>query len=75
MFNSIAKKLIKSRMIGVPEEEQEKFFTLVEKNPGLFQNIIEEIKTEINNGKDQAQAVFDVINKHKEDLKTLESSK
>ena len=41
--NFLMKQMLKRQMKGVPEEEQEKIFSMIEKNPEFFTQIAEEI--------------------------------
>ncbi len=65
----LLKKLLKSKMKGVPEAEQEKMITLIEKNPELFQKIGVEVQAKIKEGKDQTTASMEVMQKYQNELK------
>jgi hypothetical protein len=72
MFNNFfAKKLLKSQMKNVPDEQIDMVMGIVEKNPELFQKIAAEIKTEMANGKDQMTASMEVMKKYEKELKEL----
>lgn len=58
-------------MKGVPQEEQDKLFTMIEKNPELFQKIALEVQEEMKKGKDQMAATMEIAKKYEADLKGL----
>ena len=65
------KKMLASKMKGVPQEEQDKIFAMIEKNPDLFQNIAMEVQMLTKNGMDQMTAAQKVLEKYKTDLSGL----
>lgn len=65
------KKMLASQMKGVPQAEQEKIFTMIEKNPDLFQKIGSEVQEEMKKGKDQMAATMEVVKRYESDLKKL----
>lgn len=65
------KKMLASKMKGVPQEEQDKLFNMIEKNPELFQKIALEVQEEIKKGKDQMAATMEIAKKYEADLKGL----
>lgn len=69
--NFLMKKMLASKMKGVPQEEQDKLFTMIEKNPELFQKIALEVQEEIKKGKDQMAATMEIAKKYEADLKSL----
>jgi BMFP domain-containing protein YqiC len=69
--NFLLKKLLASKMQGVPQAEQDKIFGMMEKNPDLFQKIAEDVQSEMKNGKDQMAATMDVVKKYEAELKGL----
>lgn len=58
-------------MKGVPEEEQEKIFAMIEKNPDFFQNIATEIQEKMKNGKSQQEASMEVMMANQEKMREL----
>lgn len=58
-------------MKGVPQEEQDKLFTMIEKNPELFQKIALEVQEEMKKGKDQMAATMEIAKKYEANLKGL----
>ncbi len=67
----LMKKMLASQMKGVPQAEQEKIFTMIEKNPDLFQKIGSEVQEEMKKGKDQMAATMEVVKRYESDLKKL----
>lgn len=69
--NFLMKKMMKSQMKGVPEDQQDKILAMVEKNPELFQKIALEVQQEMKNGKDQMTASIHVMQKYQDELKGI----
>ena len=67
----LLKKMLKSKLQGVPEEEQDKLLSAIEKNPQLFQSIAVEVQQKIKEGKDQMTATMEVMQAHQDELKDL----
>jgi len=72
--NFFMKQLLKSKMKDVPLAEQEKVFAILEKNPDFFQKIAEEVHGQVKSGKDQTNAVMEVVSKHKDELQKIFNS-
>lgn len=59
-------------MKGVPQADQDKVFSMLEKNPELFQKIGMEVQDEMKRtGSDQMTATMKVVKKYEADLKGL----
>lgn len=69
--NFLMKKMLKSQMKGIPESEQDKMISMIEKNPELFQKIAEETQVLMKTGKDQMTAAMEVMKKYETDLKKI----
>ena len=67
----LMKKMLASKMKGVPQEEQDKIFNMIEKNPDLFQKMGLEIQEEMKKGKDQMTASMEVAKKYESELKNI----
>jgi len=65
------KKMLKSQMKGVPEEQQNMIMDAFEKNPDLFKKIAKEIQEKTKAGKDQQLASMEVMMKYKSELQGL----
>ena len=58
-------------MKGVPESEQERIFSILEKNPEFFQKIAVEVQEKTKSGKPQQEAVMEVLGKYQDELKKI----
>ena len=67
----ITKQLVKKQLKGVPEDQQKKIMTLIEKDPEFFKVIGEKIQEEIKKGKGQMEATMIVMKEHREKLAKL----
>jgi len=67
----LMKKMMKSQLRDVPEDQQEKILQAIEQNPELFQNIGLEVQAKMKEGKDQMSATMEVIHKHQEELRKI----
>ncbi len=65
------RKMLASKMKGVPQAEQDKIFTMLEKNPEFFQKIGLEIQEEMKRGVDQMTATQNIVKKYQTELKSL----
>jgi hypothetical protein len=64
----LMKKMLKSKMQGIPEDQQEKLFGAIEKNPELFQKIATEVQEKMKGGMDQMAASMQVMQKYQKEL-------
>lgn len=69
--NFLVKQMLKRQMKGVPPEEQEKIFTMIEKNPDFFMKIAEETQEKVKGGMSQQDAMMMVMKNHQEELKAV----
>ncbi len=67
----LLKKMLKSQLKGVPEDQQEKIIQAVEKNPKLFSDIAAEVQEKIKGGMDQQSATMQVMMSHRAELQEL----
>lgn len=65
----LMKKMLKSQLKGVPEDQQDKLLGMIEKNPNLFMNIAKEVQAKMKEGKDQMAATMEVMQKYQSELK------
>ncbi|MFA5792159.1 MAG: hypothetical protein WC884_03960 [Candidatus Paceibacterota bacterium] len=71
-FKSLAiKQMVKSQMKGVPEEQQEKIISAIEKNPKFFEDMAAKIQQKQKEGKDQMSAAMDVMRENQDELRKL----
>lgn len=64
----LLKKMVKSQLKGIPEDQQDKIISAVEKNPKLFSDIAAEVKAKIDGGQDQQAATMAVMMKYQKEL-------
>lgn len=69
--NFLMRKMLKSKLKDVPEAEQEKMLSMIEKNPDFFKKIATEIQEKVRQGKDQMGATMEVMQKYQDDLKKI----
>jgi len=71
MFNFVMKKLLASKMKNVPQDQQDKIFALLEKDPQLFQTIAAKAQEKMKQGMSQMDAVMAVAREHEAELKDV----
>ena len=69
--NFLMKKMLKSQLKDVPQDQQDKLIGMIEKNPQLFQQIAVEAQAKMKEGKDQMTAMMEVMQNHQEELKKI----
>ncbi|MDB5266369.1 MAG: hypothetical protein JWN89_184 [Parcubacteria group bacterium] len=69
--NFMLKQMLKSKMKGVPEAEQERVLALVEKNPDFFKKIGEEVEKRKKSGQNEMEATMQVMREHQSELQKL----
>ncbi|MES2214084.1 MAG: hypothetical protein V4465_01690 [Patescibacteria group bacterium] len=69
--NFMLKQMLKSKMKGVPESEQERILALVEKNPDFFKKIGEEVEKRKKSGQSDLEATMAVMREHQSELQKL----
>ena len=65
------KQMLKSKMKGLPEAEQERMFGMIEKNPDFFKKIGEEVQAKMKGGKTEMEATMEVMRKHQSEFQNL----
>jgi len=65
------KKLIQSKLKGIPEDQQEQIIALVMENPELFEKIGKEIQQKTKEGKSETVAAMEVMRKYQSDIQKL----
>ncbi len=76
MFKELLmKKLLQSKLKGMPKEEQDKIIAIVTKNPELFQEIAMKIKAKTDSGADQMMATMTVMKEYKDQVQKLMQDK
>ena len=69
--NFMLKQMLKSKMKGVPEAQQEKIFSALEKNPEFFEQIAKEIEQGKKTGKSEMTSAMEVMRKHQAEFQKL----
>jgi hypothetical protein len=69
--NILMKQMIKSQMKGVPQEQQDKIISAIEKNPNFFEDIAKKIQQKMKEGKDQTSASMEVMRENQDELRKL----
>ena len=69
--NFMLKQMLKSKMKGVPEAQQEKIFSALEKNPEFFEKIAKEIEQGKKTGKSEMTSAMEVMRKHQAEFQKL----
>ncbi len=69
--NFMLKQMLKSKMKGVPPQEQERILGMVEKNPDFFKMIGEEVEKRKKSGQSELEATMEVMRLHQADFQKL----
>lgn len=69
--NFMLKQMLKTKMKGVPQAEQERIIGMVEKNPDFFKMIGEEIEKKKKSGKTEMEATMQVMREHQAEFQNL----
>ena len=69
--NIMMKQMLKSQMKGLPEDQQEKIISAIEKNPEFFNNIAKKIEQKMKEGKDKMSASMEVMRENQNELRKL----
>lgn len=69
--NFLVRQMLKQQLKGVPEDQQEAIFNLIEQNPDFFAEMGKEVQERVQGGMSQIDAVASVIKKHEEKLKKI----
>lgn len=63
--------MMKSQMKGIPQEQQDKIISAIEKNPHFFEDIAKKIQQKMNEGKDQTSAAMEVMRENQDELRKM----
>ena len=69
--NFLMKTMLKRQMKGVPQEQQDQIFTMIEKNPDFFMKIAQEAQEKIKGGMPQQDAMMAVMKAHEQELREV----
>ena len=70
-MNFIMKKMMKSQLKGLPQQQQDMIIAAIETNPDFFTKIAKEIKAKTKAGVDQQTASMQVMLAHKNELQKI----
>lgn len=73
--NFILKKVIQSKLKGLPQEQQDMILTVVTENPDLFKKIGEEVRAKTKGGMNEQMAMMQVMREHQGELQKILSAK
>ena len=69
--NFFLKQMLKSKMKGVPEAQQQQILAMVDKNPDFFKKIGEEVEKRKKSGKTEMEATMQVMREHQSEFQKL----
>ncbi len=69
--NFILKHMLKSKMKGMPEAQQNMMLEMVEKHPDFFKKIGDEVKAKKKSGQDEMSATMEVMRRHQHEFQQL----
>ena len=69
--NFLLKTMLKKQLKNVPQDQQDKIFAMIEKNPDFFMKIAQEAQEKIKGGMAQQDAMMAVMQTHQEELKAV----
>lgn len=65
------RQMLKQKMKGVPEAQQQMMMELVEKNPEFFKMIGDEVERRKKSGQDELSATMQVMREHQAEFQRL----
>jgi DNA-directed RNA polymerase subunit F len=69
--NFFIKKMLESQLKNVSKEQQEKIMKAISDNPEFFTKLAEDVKKEMDSGKNQMAAIMSVLPKYQDELKRI----
>src|SRR5687768_17549609 len=73
--NFLLKKLVQSKLKGLPQDQQDMIMTVVTENPDLFKRIADEVKAKTKNDMNEQMAMMAVMREHQGELQQILTSK
>ncbi len=71
MKDFFVKKLIQSKLKGVPQEQQDQIIAMVTENPELFEKIGKEIQQKTKEGKSEMASAMEVMRKYQGEIQKV----
>ncbi len=65
------KQMLKSKMKGIPEAQQQMMMELLEKNPEFFKKIGDEVEKRKKSGQDEMAATMQVMREHQSEFQKI----
>jgi 2-oxo-4-hydroxy-4-carboxy--5-ureidoimidazoline (OHCU) decarboxylase len=65
------KRMLKSKMKGVPEAQQKQILAMVERHPDFFKKIGEEVEKRKKSGQNETVATMQVMREHQSEFQKL----
>ena len=69
--NFMLKQMLKSKLKGMPENQQKMIMEMVEKNPDFFKKIGNEVQAKVKQGKSEMEATMEVMRLHQAEFQRL----
>ncbi len=69
--NFLVKKLLDAKLKNIPQSEREKVQKALEEHPEIFERILKDIEQQMKSGKNQFDAVQDVLRKNQTELQNI----
>ncbi len=63
--------MLESQLKNVPAEQKEKIMKAISENPEFFTKLAEDVKKEMDSGKDQMAAVMAVLPRYQDELRKM----
>jgi len=63
--------MLESQLKNVPQEQKEKIMKAISENPEFFAKLAEDVKKEMDSGKNQMAAVMAVLPKYQDELRKM----
>jgi len=67
----LLKQLLKSKLKDIPEADQQKILSVIEKNPDFFMTIAKKVEEKTKLGMDQMSAIQSVMEENESELKKI----
>ncbi len=69
--NILMKQMLKSQMKNLPQDQQDKILSAIEKDPEFFDDIAKKIEQKVKEGKDKMSASMEVMRENQDKLRKL----
>jgi len=73
--NFLMKKMMQSKLKGLPQDQQDMIMAVVMENPDLFKKIGDEVKAKTKGGMNEQMAMMAVMREYQGELQKILSSK